>query len=421
MTSPQSVPKPFPMGRREFVFLMASLQSMQALAIDAMLPALGTIASELGAQQENHRQLVVSVYLMGTGLGSLLPGSLADRFGRRPVLFTCLAFYTVCCFACALVTDFTTLLVLRGLQAVVCAGLAVLPPAIVRDRFEGDHMARVQSLIMVVFLTVPMLAPALGQAILYVADWRWIFGAMGIQSALILTWTIIRLPETLPAEGRHPIRIASIATGMVRIATTRGSIGYVLASTLVMSGIWGYINSSQQLIAVGFGAEEEFPYVFGAVVAGMVLASFVNSRIVDRFGARRVSHSAIFAFIAAAALQVTLAFHPGQTLWQFASVMCVNMALLGFLGANFSSIALQPFGKNAGAASSVQAFVRMVFAALLGAMIGQAYDGTPRPLALALLIAGILALLLVLFSERGRLFRRINPPGTVREQDGVVR
>ncbi len=409
------------MGEREFVVLMASIQALQALAIDAMLPALGTIAGDLGANQENHRQLIVGVYLMGVGVGSLFPGSLADRFGRRPVLFTCLGFYIACCFACAFVTDFNALLALRALQGLGCAGLAVLPPAIVRDRFEGDRMASIQSLIMVVFLTVPMLAPILGQGVLLVADWPWIFIAMGILAAFVSVWAWVRLPETLVPENKQSIHIGKIAVSMARITSTRESMGYALASTLVMSSIWGYISSSQQLIAEGFGAGQAFPYVFAVIVAGMATASFINSRIVARFGARRVSHTAIFVFIIAAAVQVILAFSPGQTLVQFASVMCVNMALLGFMGANFTSIALQPFGKSAGAASSVLAFMRMLGASIIGAFIGQAYDGTARPLAIALVVAGLLALLSVSFSERGRLFRRVNPPGVVRQHDGVVR
>ena len=144
------------------------------------------------------------------------------------------------------------------------------------------------------------------------------------------------------------------------------------------------------------------------------MANFFNSRIVERFGARRVSHTALLAFIAVSSLQVYLSHLPHQTLWQFVPVMGLNMCLMGFLGANFGSIALQPFARIAGAASSFQMFVRMALAASLGALIGQAFDGTARPLAWSLLAGGIAALVLVLYSEQGRLFRRLTPPGVVR-------
>ncbi len=412
---------PFPLREREFVAMMALTQALHALAIDAMLPALGQMALDLNAVDENQRQFVVGIFLFGLGFGSLLPGPLADRFGRRAMLLVCLGFYIVPMVACALVRDFNTLLVLRLVQALGCSGLAVLPATIIRDRFEGDQMARLQSLVTVVFMAVPMLAPLLGQGIMVQFGWRWIFGAMAVMGIAMAIWVWMRLPETLAPENRHNVRLESIALNMAKIVTTRESVGYVFASALMMGSIWGYINSSQQLIAEGLGAGAMFPFVFGVVVAGMAVANFVNARIVSRFGARRVSHCGIFAFIAAAGLQVWLAHSGQQTLWQFASVMSINMALVGFMGANFSAIALQPFGRAAGVASSVQAFIRLVGAAVIGAFIGQAYDGTARPLALALLACGCIVLLLVLFSERGKLFRRVSQPGTVPDPDMIVR
>lgn len=398
------------MGEREFVFLMASLQALQALAIDSMLPALGVIANDLNVSDPNRRQLIVGVFLLGIGAGALFPGTLADRFGRRRIIFGCLAFYILPMAACAVVTEFNTLVALRFIQALGCSGLAVVPAAIIRDRFEGDRMARLQSLIAVIFMTVPMVAPTLGQTILLFAGWRWIFGFMAALGIIVAIWAWLRLPETLHPEYRQPIRPRVIATNMAKVITTRAAIGYVLASALMMSAIWGFINSSQQLIAEHFGAGEAFPYVFGAMALGMASANLVNSRIVERFGTRRVSHTGLFVFIAASIAQVWLAHNPHQTLGQFAPLMAINMGLVGFMGANFTAIALQPFARTAGAAASVQAFLRTLIAAFAGAAIGQAYDGTARPLAMALLGAGVVALGLVLFSERGRLFRRLNPP-----------
>jgi DHA1 family bicyclomycin/chloramphenicol resistance-like MFS transporter len=401
---------PFPIGEREFIALMASLQALQALAIDAMLPALGVMAHDLGAGDPNRRQLVIGLFLLGAGFGALVPGSLADRFGRRRVLLWCLGFYIVPVLLCAFVQDFNTLLALRVVQAIGSGGLSVLPLAIIRDRFEGDKMARMQSLVSVMFMIVPMLAPALGQGIMLLAGWRWIFGSMALLAAIVTVWMWLRLPETLHPEFRQPIRPRAIAITMGNVLTTRAATGYVVASGLMMGGTWGYINSSQQLVAEHFGAGALFPLIFGLLALGMSVANFANSRIVERFGTRRVSHAGLFVYIGVAALQVWFAQDPHQTMGQFVPLMAASMALIGFMGANFSSIALQPFARTAGAAASVQAFMRMLIAASLGALIGQAYDGTARPLALALLLAGTLSLLLVLFSERGKLFRRLNLP-----------
>lgn len=414
MTPRSPGPDPFPIREGELVSLLAMLQALQALAIDMMLPALGVMSRDLGVTDPNQRQLVVGIFLVGIGLGALIPGPLADRFGRRPVLFGCLAFYIVPAVACAFVQDFNTLLGLRLVQAVGCSGLAIVPQAIIRDRFEGDRMARLQSMISVIFMTVPMFAPSLGQAVMALLGWRWIFGIMAILASMVTVWIWFRLPETAHRRSQVSTRVNSLAITMIRIAFTRQSIGYVLASTLMMSAIWGFINSSQQLVAEHFGAGTSFPYIFGLMALGMAMASLVNSRIVERFGARRVSQTGLFAFIAIASLQVWLAFQPGQTLWQFVPLMAANMALLGFMGANFGSIALQPFAENAGAAASVQAFIRTIIASILGAVIGQAYDGSARPIAFALLAAGLLSLGLVLFSENGVLFRRVYPRGARR-------
>ena len=186
--------------------------------------------------------------------------------------------------------------------------------------------------------------------------------------------------------------------------TLRETIGYTLGSALVFGGLFGSINSSQQLIGEAFGAGDRFPLIFAICAGCMALANWSNSRIVERFGARRVSHVALFAFIVIAAAQLYFANQPDESLWTFVPLMAANMSLLGFIGANFGSIALQPFRHIAGAASSAQGFLRMTSGAALGAYVGYMYDGTARPLATALLVTAVLSLLFVLYSERGSLF-----------------
>lgn len=412
MTSPSPGPADKKIGGLEFILLMGLVQALQALAVDSMLPALGQMARELGSRDPNERQLVVGVFLIFSGLGCLVPGALADRFGRRPVLLGCIGAYVTCSAACGLVQNFTQLLVLRALVGFACAGLAVLPAAIIRDLHEGDRMARMQSTVSMVFMIVPMIAPSVGQAILLMASWRWIFGVMALMGTVLATWIALRLPETLRREYRQPISLPNIGRSMIEVTTTRAALGYVFGMALIQSAMFGYINSCQQLVGEHFGAGTRFPLIFAGMAMVMACTNFINSRIVMRFGARRVSHTALVVYIATSALQFYMATRPDETLWQFVPMMTVNMCLLGFLGANFSSIALQPFARKAGAASSAQAFIRMVLASWLGALIGQAFDGTARPLAAALLTAGCGCLALILYSEKGELFRRRNPPGT---------
>ncbi|MBO9499744.1 MAG: multidrug effflux MFS transporter [Novosphingobium sp.] len=402
------------LGPTELVVLTAMLMALQALAIDGMLPALAKIASDFGVLDANRRQLIVGLFLLSSGAGALVPGVLADRFGRKRLLMISLSAYVVLGLGCALAQNFEQMLVLRVLQGFATAGLMVLPGAIIRDQFEGDQMARVFSLITAVFITVPVIAPSIGQLVLEVAGWRWIFFGLALMGTVMAVWAGLRLPETLHPEFRQQIQPKILARNMAIAASSRQAIGYVIGSGLVIGTIFGYVNSAQQLVGEHFGAGEMFPYIFGGTAATMAISSITNSRIVERFGARRVSHTGLLIFIVVSALQVWVAHgpHASSLLW-FLPLMACNLMLLGFLGANFGSIAMQPFAEIAGAASSIQAFVRMVLASLIGILIGQNYDGSARPLAYALLIASLLSLALVLYSEKGRLFRRLHgrPPG----------
>ena len=401
------------LGERELVVIVALLMSLNALTIDGMLPALGPMAAEFGVTDGNDRQMVVAVYLLASGIGSLVPGVIADRFGRRPVLLASLVGYAVLSVLITFVHTFWLLLTVRGITGLVASGLMVVPMAIIRDRYDGDRMARLMSLVSAVFITVPVLAPTLGQAVLLVAGWRAIFLGLAGLAVLAAVWAWTRLPESLHAEDRQHMDLPTIGKNMNKALIRRESIGYVFGSAMLFGAVFGYVNSAQQLIGEHFQAGTWFPLIFGGTAATLAISNIVNSRIVERFGARRVSHAGMIVFVLVSALQVWAALYRDGDLAWFIPLMSINLCLLGFLGANFTSIAMQPFEHIAGAASSVQTFFRMTGAAVVGLLIGQAYDGTARPFAFALLIGSVLAFLFVLYSERGRLFRRFHgrPPG----------
>lgn len=402
------------LGERELIVMVALIQSLQALAIDAMLPALPLISDELHIGHSNHRQLVVGLFLGGVACGSLIPGPLADRFGRRKVLLVSLALYVVLSLACALATEFNTMLILRGIGGIACAAMSVVPMAVIRDRFEGDRMARLQSMITAIFMVVPMIAPTIGQGIMVLLGWRWIFGMMALMGVGILAWVALRLPESLDAAFRQPIRPAVIRANMASTFGNRAALGYVLASACSTGVIWGWVQTCEQLLGEHFGVGPQFPYYFGGMALLMACGNLTNSGIVERFGARRVGHSALLIYVCLGVVQVWFANSPYETLWQFVPLMALNMMMSGFMTANFASIALQPFPEVAGSASSVQTFVRLVIGTVIAATIGQSYDHSARPLAYGILACGIAAVALVLWSERGRLFRRVLPPGAIR-------
>lgn len=393
-------------GRREFILMMAMIQALQSLAFTALLPALGIISAELQAGGPNQRQLLISVFLVCSGLSALLPGTISDRYGRKPVLLSFMAMFVAINFVSAFVRDFHLLLVLRGLLGVASSGLTVLPLAIIRDRYEGAGMAKLQATVAMLFMAVPTFAPSLGFVLLELAGWRAIFVAIAVLALGGMGWYFFRLEETLPQERRRAGHLHTLLGNVGLVLTNRASIGYVIGMALIFGGHFGFINSSQQLIGEHFAAGSAYPLIFGAMAATMALASLANSAIVERFGTRRIGHVAIFCHLAASTGQLVLSYRPGETLLQFVLLMSANMCLLITVFINFTAIALQPFGHLAGAAASVQSFFRLVLGAGLGGLIGLAYDGTPRPLAQSLVMVGAMTLLLVLFSERGKLFGR---------------
>jgi DHA1 family bicyclomycin/chloramphenicol resistance-like MFS transporter len=393
-------------GFREFVVLIAGLMSLNALAIDAMVPALPAIGEALNVADENRRQLVVSLYVLGFGLTQIVYGPLSDRFGRKPVLIVSLVLYVGFALACWAAPSFTLLLAARMAQGGAAASTRVLVVSIVRDRFEGPRMARIMSLAFLVFLLIPMLAPVFGQLTLLVASWRAIFFGLALGGAIMLLWTLVRLPETLDPRYRRPLNPATIWDGTWQTLSNRQSLGYTLAFTLMMASLMGYINSIQQIVFDIFRRPELIAATFAGVALPMAFTSWLNSRIVERIGTRRVAHTGLALFTLAALVHLAIVLTGGESLWTFIAMQGLTMACFGLASANFGALAMQPLGHVAGTASSVQGTVGTIGGALLGLAVGQSFDGTLVPMVGAFATFGAIALLILLATEHGRLFGR---------------
>lgn len=397
-------------GFPEFVALIAMMMALNALAIDAMLPALPAIGDALGVASENSRQWVITAYLLGFGGAQLIYGPLADRFGRKPVLMVGLALYVLFSVLAAFSPSFELLIAARVGTGIGAAALRVLAVSIVRDRYSGRTMARVMSLSFLVFLGVPILAPALGQLILTVAPWPWVFGVLAVGGAAFAVWAAFRLPETLHPEDRMPIRVGRIASAFRIALTSRRSMGYTLAITAISGALFGFINSSQQIFFDVFHEPELFTVVFGAVAGGIAVASLLNARLVERLGSRLISHTALLGFIAMSAIHAAVALTGHETIWTFAVLQALTMFCFGFIAGNFGAMAMEPMGHIAGTASSAQGFISTTGGATLGFVIGQQFNGSTAPMAIGFIALGLAALVFVLFAERGRLFRARNLP-----------
>ena len=405
MHSPRAAPPAFAMRFGEFVPFVAALMAINALGIDAMLPALPAIGRALHIATENERQWIIAAYVFGFGSTQLVYGPLADRFGRRPVLIGALALFAVTSAGCAFAWSFASIVTARLIAGMAAAASRVLASSIVRDRYSGRQMARVMSLSFVVFLAVPILAPSIGQLILLVVPWEGIFLFLGCFGAAIALWAWARLPETLRPEDRHPIDPAAVWGAMALVLGNRVSLGYTLASMLLFGSLMGFINTVPQVFADIFGMPTRFPLVFAGMAGCMGIAAYTNSRIVERLGTRRISHAALLAFIALAAAHFAVALSGAETLWSFTVLQALTMASFSLAGSNFSAMAMEPVGHIAGTASSVQGFISTLGGATIGIIIGQSYDRTTAPIAGGYLVVGLLALGVVLVIERGHLFR----------------
>jgi DHA1 family bicyclomycin/chloramphenicol resistance-like MFS transporter len=405
-----SAPAKKDLGFVEFVCLIALMMALNALAIDSMLPALPHIGDDLGVANANSRQWVVTAYLLGLGGAQLIYGPLADRFGRKPVLLVGVGLYVVFSLLATLAPTFDMLILARIGQGLGSACTRVLAVSIVRDRFEGRTMARVMSFSFLVFLGVPILAPSIGQMIMLVGPWRWIFAGLGLVGVGLIVWASLRLPETLKPEDRLPIQMRRLASAYRVAVTDRTAVGYTLAMTAITGALFGFINSSQQIFADVFDAEAAFPAIFALIAGGIAVASLVNARLVVKLGSRRISHTALIGFTAISAIHAVVAISGHESIWTFAVLQTLTMFCFGLIAGNFGAMAMETMGHIAGTAASIQGFVSTIAGSLLGFAVGQQFNGTTVPMAVGFTVFGLIALVCVLFAERGRLFRAHHLP-----------
>jgi DHA1 family bicyclomycin/chloramphenicol resistance-like MFS transporter len=392
------------LSRPEFVALIAAIMSLNALAIDVMLPALPHMGEALGVTDENNRQYVVSVYMIGFGVGQLLVGPLSDRFGRRMPLLIGIGTYVLAAVLAALAPSFGMLLAFRVLQGLGAASTRIIATAVVRDRYSGRAMAEVMSLAFMVFMVIPIVAPSIGEVLLLTGPWETIFLFMGGLALVFGAWAMLRLPETLKVESRRPLTPESILGGFRLVVSDRLALWYALAGTFTFGALFGFISTAQQIYVDIYGLGVWFPAAFAFVAALMAVAAFLNSRIVRRFGMRRISHFALLAFTGLSGILLLISISGQPPLWVFLGLLSAVMFMFGWAASNMNSLSLQPLGAVAGTASSVFGFIQTIGGALLGGFVGQQFDGTVVPTVAGYFVLGVLALACVLVAERGQLF-----------------
>lgn len=388
----------------EFVAMMAMLLALNALAIDTMLPALAEIGQFYEVENANDQQLVIFAYILGFGIPQLFFGPISDRFGRKGLLQISLIGYSVTAFMCMAANSFEILLGIRFLQGVFSAGARVIAGAVIRDVTSGRVMAKIMSLVLTVFMIVPILAPGLGTIVMHFTHWKWTFGVLGVAGFMTFFWTLLRLPKTLPADKRRSLDLKSITSAYWTVMTTRVTVGYMAASGIIFGALFAFIGASEQIFDVAFEKGEKFWLWFAIIALMLAIANFVNSRIVERIGMRRISHGVMLAFIVLSitnlmAMQVT-----GENFYVFLILFSLTFACFGMMGANFASLALEPLGAMSGTANAAYGFATSTVSSLIGLIVARQFDGTITPILSGFLALGIASLLVVLLTEKGKLF-----------------
>ena len=386
----------------EFIVLVALLNAMVAMSIDTMLPAIGTIASELGAADPNSRQFIISSFFAGMTVGTLMWGPLSDSTGRKPAIFAGLVLYAIGATLCLFSGSFEMMLIGRAVQGFGAAAPRIVSIAMVRDGSSGAAMARVMSFVMSVFMLVPILAPSIGQLVLFVASWRVIFLGFLVMALIAAVWLWLRQPETLPRESRSRLSGQALLSAAIEVLRHPVAMGYTLAVGCIFGSFISYLGTSQQIFAEQYGEGEYFALWFGLFAVAIAMAMILNGRLVMKYGMRSLSRLALRGNIALSGLFLVaaLAFAGHPPLWLLGVYLFTNFFCCGILFGNYNAIALEPMGRTAGMASAISGSLSALFAIVTGSLIGQQYDGTVIPLAAGFTGLGLLALVFTLWADR---------------------
>ena len=396
-------------SRREFLLLMAAASATVAISIDAMLPAFGEVREYFGLPSDSSSvALVVTVFIGGLGVGQLVYGPLADRFGRKPVFIAGLILYSVAGFATTFATSLSALLVGRFFWGLGAAGPRIVSQALLRDRFRGDVLARAMAVIVTVFLIVPTLAPILGQTLLHFGSWRYTFAVGPVFGIIVALWAT-RLSESLKPADRRPIDIRSLSQTVLKILKTRRTLGNAIALMLMSAAFLPYLASSERMYGEIYGRANTFVLFFAASAITMAGFTMTSAWVVRRVGSRLTTAGAIILLLLVGTvnLAVTVISDGVPAFMFFFMATTVLISLNTAMTPLLTSSALDEVGFAAGTAASTIGVISLVGGALLSPLVDTAIATTVTPFAIGFFVFGLIAALAVAWANKDHLFARV--------------
>lgn len=390
------------MGRRELLTLMSAVMALMALGLDTVLPAFDEIRETYDLGEDSPRTgQVITVFFLGLATAQLFFGPLADRFGRKPVLYVGGTIYVIGAAGSALAPSFELLLASRFVWGVGAAGARVVATSIVRDRFVGGAMASAMSQIMAVFMLVPVLAPSLGSALIAVLPWRSVFWFCVLFAFLVGLWSL-RLRESLNPANRRPLSYESTIGGYTEVARTRVTAGYTVATIFIQAVFTTYLASSELIISEVFDRKAQFPLIFGAVAVFFAVSAIVNGRIVERVGIHTLIQrtSIVVLGLSGALLVVSLESGGRPEFWIFMPLLALTLSSFMMLMPNLNTATLTPVGHLAGTASAFSSAVRMAGGAVLGTIASSYISDSTTPFAVTIGLCMVASAITVYIVQR---------------------
>lgn len=379
----------------EFVVLMAALMSIVALSIDAVLPALPMIGDYLSVSDPSDNPKLITSIFLGLGVGQLIFGPLSDSFGRKPIVYAGFILFVIASIICISTKNFEMMLFGRVLQGIGLASPRTMCIAMVRDSYEGDHMAKILSIVVMVFILVPIVAPTLGQFLMNHYDWKFIFTFTLVFGALVMLWFWLRQPETLKEKYRIPYRLSIFKTGTLQFFRIKSAVIYTLLSGLITGSFMVYLSTSQQIFEKQYDLAEEFPLIFASLAISVGLATFMNSQLVIKYGMKRIVHISMIGFVLISLIFI-LIYNSGTnpTIEVLIAFFAMQFFTIGFLFGNLRALAMQPMGHIAGIGSALNGFISTVMAVPIANYIGSFVIDSVTPLFVGFLVCGLLSLAL---------------------------